>query len=153
MIFFSVKCFPKLCRCLQCKEIDIRSNGAAKVKVSHYLGTFKLVDGIYMDGRPVYKKDDGKFLNKDGKATFAIRSGKKLIDCWFLYHNWISLPRESFTDKEDDGHTAYIKSASGPICPFGDKVSHSERFGNGWKFWNGEEWEVDETLLSQCIKY
>ena len=69
-----LKHFHKLCRCLQCKEIDIRSNGAAKVKVSHYLGTFKLVDGIYMDGRPVYQKYDGKFLNKDGKATFAIRS-------------------------------------------------------------------------------
>ena len=76
---FLVKYFPKLCRCLQCKEIDIRSNGAARVKVSHYLGTFKLVDGIYMDGRPVYRKDDGKFLNKDGKATFAIRSYQKLI--------------------------------------------------------------------------
>ena len=65
----------------------------------------------------------------------------------------ISFYRDSFTDKEDGGHTAYVKSASGPICPFGNKVSHSERFGNGWKFWNGEEWEVDETLLSQCIKY
>ena len=33
-----------------------------------------------MDGRPVYRKDDGKFLNKDGKATFAIRSCQKLIN-------------------------------------------------------------------------
>ena len=60
-------------RCLQCKEVLISSTGKANDFVSEYLGTFKVASGIFMDGREVYMKDDGKFLNKDGLATFSIR--------------------------------------------------------------------------------
>ena len=60
--------------------------------------------------------------------------------------------RDKFTDKQN-AHTAWIRSASGPICPFGDTVSKSKRFRDGWDFWNGIDWEVDLTITSKCIRY
>ena len=63
------------------------------------------------------------------------------------------LSRDEFSDKNTEQHTAWVRSASGPICPFGDKVSKSKRFRDGWDFWNGSDWEVDNTLSSKCLRY
>ena len=42
------------------------------------------------------------------------------------------------------------QSASGPLCPFLKSASTSLRLGDGWKFWTGNDWEVDSTIKTVC---
>ena len=117
-----------LAHCLTCKTISIGSTGKAKDTVPDFLGIFDRVEGIYMDGRPVYRNGKGKFFHKDGKATYGVR-----------------------TKYTGDGVS--VQSASGPICAFLEKASQSERFGHGWKFWTGNGWEHDLTLGASCTVF
>jgi len=117
-----------LAHCLECQEININSSGAAKDVVPEFLGTFQVLKGIYMDGRPVYVNKNGKYFHKDGKATYGVR-GK-------------------FT-----GDGVSVQSASGPVCAFLEKASKSERFGHGWRYWAGTDWEFDMTLGARCTKF
>lgn len=117
-----------LAYCLECKRILISSTGRANEIVPEFLGNFTRLDGIFRDGRPVYVNKNGKYFHKDSKATYGVRS--------------------KFT-----GDGVSIQSASGPICAFLEKASHSDRFGHGWRFWKGDDWETDLTLGAKCIQF
>ena len=114
--------------CLACQQITIESSGRAQTIVADFLGVFERLKDVYVDGRPVYMNGNGKYIHKDGKATYGIRT--------------------KFTN---DGVS--VQSASGPLCPFLEKASSSERFGDGWRFWTDSVWEHDMTMNAKCTRY
>ena len=129
-----------LARCLTCQQMSLSATGPAFLLLPTFLGVFNIMDGVFMDGKPVYRSEAGKFLHKEGLATFGVRA--------------------NFS-----GDGASIQSASGPLCPFLGEAGRSERFGDGWKFWTGEDWQVsssgtmialyqvDPSITASCLEY
>jgi len=111
--------------CLRCRTIEISSTGAGFLLLPSFFGNFSVMGGVYMDGKPVYRNSAGRFLHLDSFTTFGIRG-----------------------DFSGDG--ASVQSASGPLCPFLKSASTSLRLGDGWKFWTGNDWEVDSTIKTVC---
>jgi len=112
-----------------CKYLEISSNAGLNSVYPNYLGVFKK-ETLNHDGRSVYLKSNDIALWWSTQVT-----------SWKIGHK-----------RHEGSNTGNVYNSKSETCNDDLSLINPECFP-WWKYWNGEEWQYDNTVKIKCFDH